>query len=84
MVRKLNRKENRRHNSCLWLLWNLVELPFRNHIFVKPKIKRLRNPQQTTGSGTLADISKKNADEKEIHLSEYNINISNITCFYFW
>ena len=65
MVRKLNRKENRRHNSCLWLLWNLVELPFRNHIFVKPKIKRLRNPQQTTGSGTLCLTLKDDTTNNE-------------------
>jgi hypothetical protein len=32
------------YNSCLWLLWGLVELPFRIHIFVKQKIERLRTP----------------------------------------
>ncbi len=44
------------YNSCLWLLWDLVELPLRINFLQNRNLSGHEFPQQTTGSGTLAVI----------------------------
>ena len=39
------------YNSCLWLLWNLVELPFRMNFTLSQKLKGYELPQKPQAAG---------------------------------